>query len=170
MEVVWPADAAALEEAQRRLAALRPPLWEPAPRPVVGASYFCAVRGSPLEGAADEPAWSAAARKEPGRRAVTAVVEGVAAAPYTPGLLALREGRLREAALRALDELPAVVLVDATGRDHPRGAGLALQLGAVLDVPTVGVTDRPLAEVIRWTEQVGHTWDRRLQRLRHTIE
>src|SRR5207244_4585260 len=38
-----------------------------------------------------------------------------------------------------------VLLVDATGRDHPRGAGLALHLGAVLDLPTVGVTHRPLA-------------------------
>lgn len=28
----------------------------------------------------------------------------------------------------------------------------------------------PLAEMIRWTEQVGQTWDRRLERLRHTIE
>ncbi|MGH9014594.1 MAG: endonuclease V, partial [Acidimicrobiia bacterium] len=31
-----------------------------------------------------------------------------------------------------------------TGRDHPRRAGLALHLGAALDVPSVGVTHRPL--------------------------
>jgi deoxyribonuclease V len=37
-----------------------------------------------------------------------------------------------------------VLLVDATGRDHPRRAGVALQLGAVLGVPTVGLTNRPL--------------------------
>jgi deoxyribonuclease V len=37
-----------------------------------------------------------------------------------------------------------VLLVDATGRDHPRRAGLALHLGARLDVPSVGVTHRPL--------------------------
>lgn len=37
-----------------------------------------------------------------------------------------------------------MLLVNATGRDHPRQAGLALHLGAVLDVPTVGVTMRPL--------------------------
>jgi deoxyribonuclease V len=37
-----------------------------------------------------------------------------------------------------------VLVVNATGRDHPRRAGLALHLGAVLDLPTVGVTDRPL--------------------------
>jgi deoxyribonuclease V len=43
-----------------------------------------------------------------------------------------------------LPEVPDVLLVDATGRDHPRRAGLALQLGAVLEIPTVGLTDRPL--------------------------
>src|SRR6266545_2262161 len=37
-----------------------------------------------------------------------------------------------------------ILLVNATGRDHPRRAGLALHLGAVLDLITVGVTDHPL--------------------------
>jgi deoxyribonuclease V len=63
---------------------------------------------------------------------------------YEPGLLALREGALLEAAIRSLPELPDVVLVNATGRDHPRHAGLALHLGAVLGIPTIGVTNRPL--------------------------
>ena len=36
------------------------------------------------------------------------------------------------------------MLVDGTGRDHPRRAGLALHLGSVLGLPTVGVTHRPL--------------------------
>jgi deoxyribonuclease V len=74
----------------------------------------------------------------------SAVVGGETGAPYEPGLLALREGPLLESAVRALPERPDVVLVDATGRDHPRRAGLALQLGAVLELPTAGVTDRPL--------------------------
>lgn len=47
-------------------------------------------------------------------------------------------------AVAGLGEHPDVVLVAAAGRDHPRGAGLALELGAVLQLPTVGVTDRPL--------------------------
>jgi deoxyribonuclease V len=41
-------------------------------------------------------------------------------------------------------EKPDLLLVNATGRDHPRRAGLALHLGAVLDVPTVGITHRLL--------------------------
>ena len=65
-------------------------------------------------------------------------------------MLALREGALLEAAVRELAITPDVVLVNATGRDHPRRAGLALHLGAVLDVPTVGVTDRTLSAVGTW--------------------
>jgi deoxyribonuclease V len=81
-----------------------------------------------------------------------AVVRGAAGAPYLPALLALREGRLLEAAVRALDEAgsPEVLLVNASGRDHPRRAGLALHLGAVLGVPTVGVTNRPLVAEGDW--------------------
>jgi deoxyribonuclease V len=71
----------------------------------------------------------------------------LSSAGYASGLLALREGSLLEKALRGLPMLPEVLLVNATGRDHPRRAGLALHLGARLDVPTVGVTDRPLLAV-----------------------
>src|SRR5204863_1165524 len=92
-----------------------------------------------------EPAWAAAALGD-----AVAVVEGVAGAPYQPGLLALRELPLLAAAVRALPGAPDVVLADATGRDHPRRAGLALHLGAVLDVPTVGVTHRPLLASGDW--------------------
>jgi len=46
-----------------------------------------------------------------------------------------------------------VLLVNATARDHPRGGGLALQLGAVLELPTVGVTHRPLLAGGEWPAQ-----------------
>lgn len=95
-------------------------------------------------GAAGDPAWAAAALFFGGKVLETAVVRGRAGAPYRPGLLALQRGPLLEAAVRALGRTPDLLLVNATGRDHPRGAGLALQLGVVLDVPTVGVTDHPL--------------------------
>jgi deoxyribonuclease V len=93
---------------------------------------------------AGEPTWAAAALTDGRRLLWSSVAAGRAGAPYEPGLLALREGPLLEAAVRALPGAPEVVLVNATGRDHPRGAGLALHLGAVLDLPSVGVTDRPL--------------------------
>jgi deoxyribonuclease V len=70
-------------------------------------------------------------------------VEGRAGAAYVPGLMAAREGPVLQSAVEALPR-PDVLIVNATGRDHPRRAGLAVHLGAVLDLPSVGVTDRCL--------------------------
>ena len=89
-----------------------------------------------------------------GRLVASAVVCGAAGAPYVPGLLAMREGPVLEAAVRELPAAPDVLLVDATGRDHPRRAGMAIQLGATLGVPTVGVTHRPLLAVGEWPDDV----------------
>ena len=75
------------------------------------------------------------------------VVADRAPAPYRAGLLALREGPILERAVTGLKRPPDVLLVDATGLDHPRGAGLAVHLGAVTGVPSVGVTHRPLVAV-----------------------
>jgi deoxyribonuclease V len=107
--------------------------------------FACFTQGGRGPGRAGEPGWAAAALMR-GKRGLlaTAVVQGTAGGPYEPGLLAHREGRLLERALRELPEPPEVLLVNASGRDHPRGAGLALHLGAALDVPSVGITDRPL--------------------------
>jgi deoxyribonuclease V len=57
---------------------------------------------------------------------------------------------LLERAMHGLTAFPDVLLVDATGRDHPRRCGLALHLGAVLGVPTVGVTHRPFGADGEW--------------------
>jgi len=69
----------------------------------------------------------------------TATAERDTRVPYIPGLLAFREGRAVAASLRALEAKPDVVLVDGSGRIHPRQAGLATHVGVALDVPTVGV-------------------------------
>jgi deoxyribonuclease V len=141
----WPASREELIAAQLALAALRPPPWLPGAAPRIGGCFVCFARGGSGPGAAGDPAWAAAVLAGAAR-----VVHGTAGAPYEPGLLALREGRLLEAAVRALGEVPDVLLVDATGRDHPRRAGLALHLGALLDMPTVGVTHRPLVAAGEW--------------------
>ena len=135
----WPETAAELIRRQEELARASPPPWTQADEPAIGGCFVCFARGKHGPGAAGDPGWAAAAVHETG-----AVVTGEAGAPYEPGLLALREGALLEAAVRALAEPPDVLLVDATGRDHPRRAGLALHLGAILDLPTVGVTHRAL--------------------------
>jgi deoxyribonuclease V len=143
---MWPATAAELVRVQPELAALAPPVWRPSgPRPLVAGCFVCFGREQRGPGGVGEPGWAAAVLMRGDRRqAGSAIVSGGAAAPYEPGLLALREGPLLEAALRALPEVPQVVMANASGRDHPRGAGLALHLGAVLELASVGVTDRPL--------------------------
>lgn len=132
-------------EEQARLARLTPEPWEPAAHPCIAAVFVCFARAVDAV-TGEERGWSAAAVLDTGSGGVVAgtVVEGVATAPYSSGLLALREGPLLEMALRSLPLDYDVVLVNATGRDHPRRAGLALHLGAVMGVPTVGVTHRPL--------------------------
>jgi deoxyribonuclease V len=139
-------DDETLRAAQERLAALRPEPWYPGPEPLVAAGCFVAFRrGEAGPGHAGDRAWSGAALvAEGGRLVATAVVEGMARRSYEPGLLARREGDLLLDALLALPGRGDVLLVDATGRDHPRGAGLALHLGALLDLPSVGVTHRTL--------------------------
>jgi deoxyribonuclease V len=146
----WPGSEEELVQEQLALAAARPEPWLPEVSPPTTAGCFlCFGRGKVGAGARGDPGWAGAALLHDGR-AVAVVVAGEAGAPYAPGLLALREGPLLERAVRALPELPAALLVDATGRDHPRRAGLALHLGAVLDVPTVGVTHRPLLAEGEW--------------------
>jgi deoxyribonuclease V len=140
----WPNSADELMAVQRELASRSPEPWVPSRGGVVLGGCFVCYEPGPGLGRGGERAWGSATLVRPGREAVESVVEGRASAPYRPGLLALREGPLLEAAVGALPERPEVVLVNATGRDHPRRAGLALHLGAVLDLPTVGVTDRAL--------------------------
>ncbi|KAK7098706.1 hypothetical protein V1264_002949 [Littorina saxatilis] len=65
-------------------------------------------------------------------------------APYIPGFLAFREVEflvsLYQTMLRNAPQYkPDVILVDGNGQLHPRGFGLACQLGVLLDVPCVGV-------------------------------
>ena len=136
----WPRTPDELAREQERLASLGAEPWEPGRAPLrIGA---CAV----VSGRAglDGTGWAAAVVDVGGAlsRACTAVSR--IEAPFRPGLLALREGPALEAVVRGLEPRPDVLLVAASGRDHPLGAGLALHLGAVLDVPTVGVTDGPL--------------------------
>jgi deoxyribonuclease V len=133
---VWPSSIDDLMLAQERLGRERPALWRPPAQPRVAGCF--AVFAGEEPGA---PMWASAATVDPPE---TATVSGASGAEDRPGLLALRAGPMLEAAVRALREPPDVLLVDATGRDHPRRAGLAVQLGSELGVATIGITYRPL--------------------------
>jgi deoxyribonuclease V len=151
---MWPADADSLVADQRELARATPDLWHPdEDRPVrLGGCWVCFPRGLTGRGSVGDPAWAAAVLME-GRKVVDRhVLAGVTGAAYTPGLLALRMGPLMEQAVRGLSHCPDVLLLDASGRDHPRRAGLAVHLGATLDLPTIGITHRPLLAEGEWPE------------------
>lgn len=152
---VWPEDATALAALQERLARLEAaePRWQPRDpgRLRVGGVFVAGPREVSGNGAAGDPGWAAAVVLRAGTLLDAAVVRGRLGAPYAPGLLALREGPLLEQAVRALSVTPDVLLVDATGRDHPRGAGLAMHLGWALELPSIGVTDRALVDPARST-------------------
>jgi deoxyribonuclease V len=147
---VWPSSQSALIDVQQALGRATPPPWSRPDRTIrVGACYACFTDGGPSRQHA-VTGWAAAVITQ-GRRLLDAASRcRLVAAPYLPGLLALRSGPLLEDTVRALAVPPDVLLVNATGRDHPRRAGLALHLGSVLGLPTVGVTDRPLRAEGAW--------------------
>jgi deoxyribonuclease V len=139
-----PATADELIQRQHALGELAPERWQP-PTTLerIGACFVCFERTEGA-GAAGDRGFAGAAVTHRRRLLAGVTSSGPAGGPYLPALLALREGPLLEQAVRALPIAPEVLVVNATGRDHPRRAGLALQLGAVLGLPTVGVTTRPL--------------------------
>jgi deoxyribonuclease V len=146
----WPAAAHELIQLQQTLGEMTPERWQP-PATVlrIGACFVCfePVQGA---GATGDRGFAGAAITRRRRLLAGVTSSGPAGGPYLPALLALREGSLLEDAVRALPITPEVLVVNATGRDHPRRAGLALHLGAVLGLPTVGVTTRPLLAQGAW--------------------
>ena len=59
--------------------------------------------------------------------------------PYIPGLLAFREGPAVLAAWAKLKNKPDMLMFDGQGIAHPRGIGIASQMGLWLERPTIGV-------------------------------
>jgi deoxyribonuclease V len=156
---MWPTDAEALIAYQEQLALAAPdPVAIDPSVALVAGCWVSFPRGLVGPGTDSDPAWSAAVIMRGQALLEHRTLEAVAAAPYAAGLMALRIGRLLEEAVRALSRRPDVVLLDATARDHPRGAGLALHLGAELEIPTIGVTHRPLVARGEWpSDQRGAT-------------
>jgi deoxyribonuclease V len=148
---MWPVDVESLIARQRELADTTAQPWTPQDSGIrIGGCWVCFPRGLDGRGSAGDPTWTAVTVMTGDDVVDQLVRAGVAGSSYVPGLLALRIGRVMEQATRALASSPDVLLVDATGRDHPRRAGLAVHLGAELAMPTVGLTHRPLLAVGDW--------------------
>lgn len=151
----WPDTFDQLVQDQIRLGKTEVPSWRPKSALYsIGGCFICFPRGQSGYGDRGDPAWAGAACIRTDGRVDTAGTSGTAGARYEAGLLALREGPLLESAVRALPKRPEILLVNATGHDHTRRAGLAIHLGAMLSVPTVGVTHRPLIGRGDWPESV----------------
>jgi len=85
--------------------------------------------------------------RESGELVYSKTVPGRATFPYITTYLAFRELPVLLALLqevRAARRLAEVLLVDGSGRLHPRQAGIATHLGVMAGVPTVGVTKKLL--------------------------
>ena len=123
---------------------LSPPSWHPEGDGLSAAGCFVVFpRGRSGPGTDGDSATAAAVIARDGRATATRIVHGLAGARYAAGLLYLREGQVLEEVVRQLPDRPDVLVVNGTGLDHPRYAGMALHLGYLLDLPTVGVTRRP---------------------------
>lgn len=149
----WPIGREELEAVQCVLGKARPKLWQLSDgMSLVAGCHICYPKKHEGSGAVGDFCWTAAVLLKDGQPTAVEVLKGKASEAYEPGLLALREGAWLEEAVRRLPDRPHVLLVNATGRDHPRRAGLALHLGARLSLPTVGVTRNPLFAEGPWPE------------------
>ncbi|MDO9489876.1 MAG: endonuclease V [Sphingomonadaceae bacterium] len=59
--------------------------------------------------------------------------------PYVSGYLGFRESPSLVEAFGRLGRPPDLLFVDGQGLSHPRGCGIASQLGVLLDTPSIGV-------------------------------
>lgn len=80
--------------------------------------------------------------------------EGEVPFPYISSYLSFREVPLIKKLLDKVEEKPDVLLVDGNGIMHPRGIGLASQLGVIADIPTIGVAKSQLCG--KKEEEVTH--------------
>jgi deoxyribonuclease V len=75
--------------------------------------------------------------------------------PYIPTLLSFREIRPALAAIRKLNIVPDLFLVDAQGIAHPFRLGFASHLGLLLNKPTIGVAKSRLHGYVEPENQEG---------------
>ncbi len=62
--------------------------------------------------------------------------------PYKPGFLGFRESEAMVSVLKRLNTSPDVIMVNGHGILHPRGFGLASQVGLLMDLSTIGLAKR----------------------------
>jgi deoxyribonuclease V len=141
MDDAPPPDLAALRAEQQRLAATLIAGDAHGPVRLIGGVDISSTRFDPeklVHAAVVVLTW-------PGLEPVAeAAATQRATLPYIPGFLGFREVPALRAAWDGLAVTPDLVMVDGHGTAHPRGLGIAAHLGALLDIPTIGVAKSPL--------------------------
>jgi deoxyribonuclease V len=142
---MWPTSDSELEELQHELArrakGAAPWQWPQRADPAIGG-VFVSLPTTRTAGAPRNIAWAGAVVMKGHTLLATATCTRRLTRPYHPGYLAVAVGPILEDVVHALPMRPDVVIVNAAGRDHVRGAGLAIQLGSALGIATVGITDK----------------------------
>ena len=142
---MWPSSDSELEELQRELARrakdAAPWQWPPRAEPAIGG-VFVSLPTTRTAGAPRNIAWAGAVVMKGHTLLATATCTRRLTRPYHPGYLAVAVGPILDDVVHALPMRPDVVIVNAAGRDHVRGAGLAIQLGSALAIATIGITDK----------------------------
>lgn len=143
---MWPSTHRELERLQRTLARradeCEPWQWTGDGEPAI-AGVFVSLPTTRLREQSRDIAWAAAVVMQGHSVVALATATRTLGRAYQAGYLSLTIGPILEDVVPALSVRPDIILVNAAGRDHVRGAGLAIQLGAAIDVPTVGVTEHP---------------------------
>ena len=150
-----PADPEGFKSVQRQLAASVTLSGAPDPAPLVAGVDVAYSKSGP------DMAFAVAVVMTADTRRIVEVATWSGPPPheYVPGLFALREGSCLISVLRKLRSRPDVLFVDGQGIAHPRGFGLACQLGLTFELTTIGVAKKrlygdavpPADEPGRWT-------------------
>jgi deoxyribonuclease V len=134
----WPATAHELIRLQHALGEMTPEPWQPpATLRRIGACFVCfkPVHGA---GATGDQGFAGAAVTHRRRQLAGVSVSGPAGGPYLPTLLALREGSLLEQAVRALEIVPEVLVVNPPDATIPDAPAWRCSSGRCLGCPRSG--------------------------------
>ncbi|MBP1910686.1 endonuclease V [Methanolobus bombayensis] len=77
--------------------------------------------------------------------------------PYIPTYLNFREGQAIASVFMEIENKPDIIVFDSCGINHPIKAGMATYFGAVMGIPTIGVSKKILCGSSQIPVEVGES-------------